>query len=65
MIEFKKGKKGNIKVVDGYGDTLGKIEPIAWSGDYMFFSKKAILDNADLYSILWKLEALNAPSNNS
>lgn len=65
MIEFKNSKKDKIKVVDDFGEVLGKIVCIDWSGEYVFFSKQNIFDVNDLKYIINKLEALNAPSNNS
>ena len=65
MIEFKEGKNGKLKVVDDFGEVLGKIVYIDWSGKYIFFSKQTIFDSSDLRYITFKLEALNAPSNNS
>jgi len=64
MIEFKEGKKGKLKVVDEFGEVLGKIVYIDWSGEYTFFAKQTIFDANDLRYITYKLEALNAPSNN-
>ena len=65
MIEFKEGKNGKLKVVDGFGVVVGKIVYIDWSGKYIFVSKQTIFDSNDLRYITFKLEALNAPSNNS
>ena len=65
MIEFKEGKNGKIKVIDNFGEVLGKIVYIDWSGEYVFFSKQTIFDSNNLRYITFKLEALNAPSNNS
>ena len=65
MIEFKNSKKDKIKVVDDFGEVLGKIVCIDWSSEYVFFSKQNIFDVNDLKYIINKLEALNAPSNNS
>lgn len=65
MIEFKEGKNGSIKVVEDYGETIGKIKLYPWSGEYVFFGKKIGFSSEELQLITNKLEALNAPSNNS
>ena len=65
MLEFKEGKNGNIKVVDDYGEVIGKIKLYYWSGEFMFFPKKYGFTSEELRLITFKLEALNAPSNNS
>ena len=65
MIEFKKGKNGKIKVVDEFGEMLGKIVYMDWSGEYVFYSKQTLFGTNDLKYIINKLEALNASSNNS
>ena len=65
MIEFREGKNCNIKVVEDYGETIGKIKLYPWSGEYIFFSKKNGFSSEELQIIANKLEALNAPSNNS
>ena len=65
MIEFKEGKNGNIKVVEDYGEVIGKIKLYHWSGEWIFFPKKCGFTSEELRLITNKLEALNAPSNNS
>lgn len=65
MIEFKKSKNDKIKVVDEFGEVLGKIVYVDLSGEYLFYSKQTLFGANDLKYIINKLEALNAPSNNS
>ena len=65
MIEFKEGKNGSIKVVGDYGDTIGKIKLYTLYSEYIFFPKKCGFSSEELRLISNKLEALNAPSNNS
>ena len=65
MLEFKEGKNGNIKVVEDYGEVIGKIKLYHWSGECVFFPKKYGFTSEELRLITNKLEALNAPSNNS
>jgi len=60
MIEFKDGKSGCIKVMEDYGETIGKIKLYPWSGEYLFFPKKIGFSSDDFLLIGKKLMELNS-----
>lgn len=65
MMTFKETKNHNFKIVEDYGETIGKIKLYHWSGEWVFFPKKIGFTSDELLLIYNKLEALNAPSNNT